>query len=264
MTISREHVLDVVHFVGLAMMAVSILCGRLTLTKLAPSGASWGSIELANCLLIAALATAAGLWFSGSLKLTFEIGPLMTAAALLFFLVALAGIDVLAHRPLDHSLLEETDRVLITVLGLCLLLNDQGRIRQFMIVIVAVGLTITFGDFVGWRLQRLQIITGLSTSRIDLLVLGVALTLYLMTRRYVWLAAAALAIFTLMSDSMKISMIAASAAMFILVIGLLSVTRFADTTKIVAAVVLGVALSIVSGDIHNTLSRVEDLSLIHI
>jgi hypothetical protein len=257
MNMPQRRVSDGFHLMGLGLVAISILCGRITLSKFLSAGYGLGNIEVANYLLLASLVIIAALCRSGYIDFKLSIRPLIIVAAIAFYLLGLTCIDLLAHRIPDTSVIEEAGRVLLTVAALCLLLTDGKQTKQFMILIVAIGLLITVGDFIGWRVQRLQLITGLSTSRINLFVLGTAVTLYLGTHKSVWLAAAALAIFTLMSGSMKIGMVAAVAALGILIVGLLSTRRFDDTVRICAAVSLGVVISIFTGDIHNTLSRVE-------
>lgn len=257
MNMPQRRVSDGFHLIALGLLAISILCGRITLSKFFSPDYGLANVEVAYCLLLASLIITAALWRSGYINLKLSIRPLIIVAAIAFYLLGITCIDLLAHRMPDTSVIEEAGRVLLTVVALYLLLTDGKQTKQFMIMIVAIGLLITVGDFIGWRTQRLQLITGLSTSRINLFVLGTAVTLYLGTRKSVWLAAAALAIFTLMSGSMKIGMVAAVASLGVLVVGLLSTCRFADTVRICAAVLLGVVVSIFTGDINNTLSRVE-------
>lgn len=243
------------------MLVISVLAGRITLSRILPVNDALGRIEVAEYLLFAALLIAGGLVVAGQIRIRFSARTIIVLSAVLFFLLSVIGIDAFAHRSVDMLLLDEIGRVLLTVAALFLFLNSDHRFNQILAIIVAVGLTITVGDFVGWRLQRLQLITGLSTSRINLFVLGAAITLYIGTNRAIWLAAILISIFTLFSGSMKISMVAAAAATCILVFTLLSAYRFLDTAKISSAILAGIVLSVITGDINNTLSRVEVVNL---
>lgn len=257
MTRTRSFLLDGVHIAALVLLTISILCGRVTFSRLGAVGQTLQGVEVANVLLFLSLLVGAGLLISGHSNVRFGARSAIVVTAILFFLASMIGIDALAHRSIDNALLMEVGRVLLTVITLFFLLDSGRRFSQLLAISVALGLMIAIGDFVGWRLQRLQLLTGLSTSRIDLFVLGAAVTLYIGDRRNIWLAAISMAVFTLLAGSMKIGMIAAAAAVFILFVALFSTNRFVEAIRISAAILAGIILSVATGDIDNTLSRVE-------
>jgi hypothetical protein len=245
----------------MVLLALSILSGRIALSRIIPVNSELGSVEVANCLLFGALFIASGLLFLGQLKVRFSARPTIILIALLFFFISIVTIDALAYRSSDIPLLQEVGRIFLTVAGVSLFLDGARRFNQFLGILIVVGLTITLGDLAGWRLQRLQLITGLSTSRINLFVLGAAATLYISTRRVLWLPAILIAVFALLSGSMKISMLSGVTSAFIVVVVLLAAYRFVDTARISIAVLAGITFSILTGDIDNTLSRVEVVNM---
>lgn len=249
------------HRTGIGLLAMSILAGRIELSRMLPVGGRIGEVEIANILLSLAFFLALALAATRESRPRPDPRALGLLAALAVFLMAVPTIDLLAGRSVDVPLAEELCRLLATGIALVLMANTAPRLRFFLAALVVIGLCITLGDLAGWWWRRLQLITGLSTSRINLLVVGASATLFLQSRRSVWLVAFALAIFALMSGSMKIAMLASVIALAVLAVVLLSRARFADTARFLLAAGVGVLLSALSGDIDHAITRFEAMNV---
>ena len=257
MRLPRLDAIDVLQFFGIVLMAISILAGRITLSRIAPFGNLVGNVEISYiCLFGASVAAMASAIYRKS-NFKFDYLPLAIIISLLIFLLFFLSIDLSMGREADYGLAAEVAQILLTLFVLYFLINNNESLNKFMIICIFIGLIVTIGDFISWRVDRTLFITGISASRINLFVIGLAGTMYMRTRQILWLLAMVLAVFTLLAGSMKIAVIGVSVAFTILVVTLIAAFRFADATKFIAVVIIGAVLSSVTGDINHTLSRIE-------